>query len=142
MKIWGLTKALGSGCFLWIGIFFSLLLFFSCRILKRSSTVSSLSLPLLSIWWHRKSFKTISVFWLSPVELWWVWEFTFTLYKWKCCKFWGFLIKATNTFHNWKAVKLDGWLLSLWFYVSNYCTEIFVFNIYLAKMFFRKWDHN
>lgn len=34
--------------------FFCLLLFLSCRMLKRSSTVSSFSLPLLSIWQHRR----------------------------------------------------------------------------------------
>lgn len=44
------TRGSGSGrCFLWTGAFFSLLLFLSCRMWNRSSTVSSFSLPLLSV---------------------------------------------------------------------------------------------
>lgn len=44
------TTVSGSGCcFLRTGVFLSLLLFLSCRMLNRSSTVSSFSRPLLSV---------------------------------------------------------------------------------------------
>lgn len=51
MKIKNLTTVSGSGSsFFRTGLFLSLRFFLSCRMLNRSSTVSSFSLPLLSVW--------------------------------------------------------------------------------------------
>lgn len=51
MKVKNLTTVSGSGSsFFRTGLFLSLRFFLSCRMLNRSSTVSSFSLPLLSVW--------------------------------------------------------------------------------------------